>query len=597
MKHGPRYALLSCWDKNGLEVLAPALVDRGFRLLATGGTLDHLRTFVGDAVESVEAFTGSAEILGGRVKTLHPRIHGSILARRDDARVPEGLVRLDVVVVNLYPFWTLGEEFRPEDVELIDIGGVALLRAAAKNHEFVTAVHSPAQYAALAAGDLDAAARRTLAAEAFQLTAEYDARIARRLRGGATGEVCVRTYARHGGLKYGCNPAQSPAALHSIDGGTIPLRLLNGDWGYINVLDAVGCWQLVCDLRRISGLEAACSFKHTSPAGAAIALPVAELPEDIATAARSVFGRELADDPALNAYMRARLGDTRASFGDFVGVSCAVQSELAEFLAGVVSDGIVAPGYTDEALRVLRAKKRGRYVIVQADPGCAFGERVEFREVCGLALSQPRNAQLVEARDLETEGTAAPASAARDLVVANACLKYAQSNTIACARFGQLVSLAAGQQSRIGATQLALHKARVWTRLIRLAAAWLPRLDASKRKHGQHVVNALTSLAEASSLVDLVELTGQSRIAEAFGYEVRLPSIALPALEFHRSLDPLCLASDAFFPFSDCVELAGAAGVRHISQPGGSVRDEEVLQAAQRLGIQMYLTGKRLFTH
>jgi phosphoribosylaminoimidazolecarboxamide formyltransferase/IMP cyclohydrolase len=598
-----RYALLSCYDKTGLGKFAISLILSGYRIISTGGTYQavsealHARGLGGEDtanVIQVSAITGFPEILNGRVKTLHPLIHGALLTDWDNPdHVREakahGFPRIEIVAVSLYPFWEITTETSPEDaIEMIDIGGVAMIRAAAKNHKHIAVLTSPKQYRKLEA-------RKTLALAAFELTSNYDRMISNYFRGGADGSV-GRRYELVKGMKYGCNSHQSlGAGVYSVDGKPVPLKLLNGEWGYINVLDAMGCWALVMELHDVTGHVAACSFKHTSPAGAAIAWPFELMHPATSELLEKLYKCSASTPPALNAYMRARNADPMSSFGDFIGISCEVTADVAKFIAKQISDGIVAPGYTPEALEILKRKKKGRYVIVQSDPTIPLDQGLEFREMCGLAVAQPCNTRVIDNKDL-TNVVSAPSGCGGpdvlDMKVANVCLKYAQSNNVACAYQGQLVGLSAGQQSRVHSTRLACDKALVWKRRHHPANIALLSLFRTTVKM-QSKINATTRLAEdPGNFMDEHRDLLRPECMDAARFLV--DSVVNKKAAFNP---PLTMASDAFFPFPDSIHAAHRAGVAYISQPGGSTRDDEVTEACNQHGICMVHTGVRIFTH
>lgn len=576
-----RTALISCFDKTGLAGLSNRLLSNNYRIISTGGTYQYLQHHnPASRIIKVEEVTKFPEILNGRVKTLHPNIHGGLLANRDDPSHMETLQQhnidpIDLVVVNLYPFWLLDPKTVSDDdaIELIDIGGVSLLRAAAKNYKHITVISDPSQYDLInAAAELSLEQRRLLASQAFTMTTQYDSQIANYLARETSNSSTVRVYNQIQPLKYGCNPHQTPAALHGINGQHMPYKLLNGDWGYINVLDAVGCWGLVAELSKITGRVAACSFKHTSPAGAAVSMNWNDLPRSSQILLGALFGLSESSSDAVNAYSRSRNADPQSSFGDFIGMSCIVDEELALAIKPHVSDGIVAPGYTLAALKILSEKKKGHYVIVQSDPAFVQRDPVEYREVGGcMALSQATNSLSVTLADLDIEKIVTAnkqiSDAAKlDLLVANACLKYAQSNNVACATQGQLIGLSAGQQSRVHSVRLACQKAKIW--LNRHGDECIEAVQKSKGSPFQDRINASTTIAEDD---DTEPDWGGN-------YEISL-------------------ASDAFFPFSDSITVASNIGVKNITQAGGSVRDDLVIEECDRHRMVMFVTGKRIFTH
>ncbi len=459
-----KQALLSVSDKTGLVALAEALHELGYALIASGGTARTLRE-TGLAVQDVADLTQAPEMLGGRVKTLHPAVHGGILARNIDSdqadMKAQGYRNIDLVVCNLYPFQETVAKAGvtlPEAVEQIDIGGVTLLRAAAKNHLRVTILCDPADYDTVldelrGQGDTTLPTRQLLALKAFQHTAVYDDAIANFLRQQFPHSHSQLT------LRYGINPHQAPAQIYTMH-GPLPLKVLNGSPGTINLLDALNGWPLVQELKAALDLPAAASFKHVSPAGAAVAVPLSK------QEARAYFVDDVLDEltPLATAYARARGADRMSSFGDWVALSEPVDGMTARLIAREVSDGVIAPGYEPEALEILKQKKDGRYPIIQIDPAYQ-PPLLERREVFGITFSQRRNDAEINASlllNVVSASQALPENAQRDLIVATIATKYAQSNTVCYALNGQVIGLGAGQQSRIHCTRLAGDKADNW---------------------------------------------------------------------------------------------------------------------------------------
>lgn len=384
-------------------------------------------------------------------------------------------------------------------------------------------------------------------------------------------------------LKYGCNPHQAHAEALPLEGRPSPLELLSGRPSYINVLDALNAWQLVREARSALGLPAAASFKHVSPAGAAVAVA---LPADLARA------YEIDADaltPIATAYVRARGADPKSSFGDFVAVSEVVDEVTARFLRPLVSDGIVAPGYEPAALEILKAKKNGGFIVLRADPAYEPPSREE-RVVFGMRLVQDRNARRVGESDLARLACGElTADARRDLVLGLITLKYTQSNSVGYVLGGQMIGIGAGQQSRVDCTKLAGAKADAW-HLQRHPKVLGLRFRGAVRK--QDRVNWRVRYIEGDLLP-----SEQARLAEA----LEAPAAPLTAEEkaawIRDELKGVSLVSDGFLPFRDNVDHAARHGVAFIAQPGGSIRDEDVVGACREHGISMALTGVRLFHH
>jgi AICAR transformylase/IMP cyclohydrolase PurH len=383
-------------------------------------------------------------------------------------------------------------------------------------------------------------------------------------------------------LKYGTNPHQRYAAMEPVIPGKSPLEVLNGTPSLINLLDALNGWQLVRELRVALGKEAAASFKHVSPAGAAISAPLDEELRRL----YEVDGRDLS--PAATAYVRARGADPKSSFGDFVALSHPVDRETAEFLRGVVSDGIVAPGYDEKALEILKGKKSGGFLVMKADPDFEPPAR-ESREVFGMRLTQDRNAHVVSRADLaNVVAGELTESAITDLVLGLVTLKYTQSNSVGYSLGGQMIGIGAGQQSRVDCTKLAGAKADTWQLGRHPKVLGLEFQPSVKR---QERINFRVRYIEG-------DLTKEEQLA----FDAALVRRADPLTdsekrEFLKKLTGVSLTSDGFIPFRDNVDHAAKHGVRFIAEPGGSARDADIEAACREYGIALVYTNLRLFHH
>ena len=387
-------------------------------------------------------------------------------------------------------------------------------------------------------------------------------------------------------LKYGCNPNQKPAKVFMKDGGDLPISVLNGRPGYINLLDAMNSWQLVKELTEATGQPAAASFKHVSPAGAALAAPLTEVDRKI------YFVEEDAPlSPIATAYIRARGADRLCSYGDWAALSDVCDGATAAYLKNEVSDGIIAPGYTDEALAILRTKKRGNYNVVQIDPDY-IPALTEEKDVFGLTFQQRRNDCAIRENmllNIVTENKQLPRAARMDMLVAMITLKYAQSNSVCYVKDGQAIGVGAGQQSRIHCTRLAGDKADNW--YLRqhpktLALQFLPGLSRPERDNAIDVYLS----DEYEELL--------SRGAWRRTFLVKPPVLTrLEKRAWIATQRGITVGSDAFFPFGDNVQRAKRSGAEFIVQPGGSIRDDNVIETADRYGIVMSFTGIRLFHH
>jgi phosphoribosylaminoimidazolecarboxamide formyltransferase / IMP cyclohydrolase len=384
-------------------------------------------------------------------------------------------------------------------------------------------------------------------------------------------------------LRYGMNPHQKPAKVY-VSGGNLPFAVLNGAPGYINLLDALNSWQLVRELKQATNLPAAASFKHVSPAGAAVGTPLS----DTLKKAYFVGGIELT--PTATAYARARGADRLCSFGDWVAISDTVDIATAKLLNQEVSDGIIAPGYEAEALEILKKKKQGSYVILQIDPNYEPFE-MEVREVFGVKFEQKRNNLLLTPEVLQNVVTAAkslPTMAMRDLLVALITLKYTQSNSICFAYDGQIIGVGAGQQSRIHCTRLAGAKADTWYMRQHPAVLNLKFKPGVKRPDRDNAID--------NFLRDDLSDGEKTALQEQLDEPLRQLTPA-EKREWLTTLSGVALGSDGFIPFRDTVDRGAQSGVKYIVQPGNSIRDAEVIAACEEYGILMAFTGVRLFHH
>lgn len=388
-------------------------------------------------------------------------------------------------------------------------------------------------------------------------------------------------------LKYGCNPNQKPSRIFMNDGSDLPIKVLNGKPGYINFLDAFNGWQLVTELKKATGLPAASSFKHVSPAGAAVGNPLTDIERKIYWA----NDYDIDYSPLASAYVRARGADRMSSFGDFIALSDVCDVPTAEFIKHEVSDGVIAPGYAPEALEILKTKKRGAYNIVAIDPSYTPAP-VERKEVFGVTFEQGRNELNIDKdffNHIVTENKELPDAAKIDLAIAMITLKYTQSNSVCYVKGGQAIGIGAGQQSRIHCTRLAGSKADNWFLRQSPQVLNLQFRDDIKRADRDNAIDLYIG-------EDYMDVLGDDVWANTF--KVKPP--VFTAEEKRAWLDKntgVTLGSDAFFPFSDNVERAFRSGVQYIAQPGGSKRDQDVIDACNAHGIVMAFTGIRLFHH
>lgn len=377
----------------------------------------------------------------------------------------------------------------------------------------------------------------------------------------------TRTYDTKIQLKYGCNPQQSNAFVSTIDNKPLPFELLNGSLGYINVLDAINSWYLVSEVSQCSlfseGTIAVASFKHTSPAGVGVNYP------ELSTLQKQLcmVDTNVTVGPVATAYLKARYSDPKSSFGDFVAISGCVDEETANYIKREVSDGIIAKGYTDKALEILQKKKKGKYIILKATQDYDRNDNsLEYREIGNLVLVQNKNTFTMDKSCFDTivtENKNISEQNMRDMALANITLKYTQSNSISFAIDGQVVGIGAGQQNRVDCVKLAGKKAQIWSMM-----------------NNKEVISKMSNLEN---------LKRQEKINYIIGY--------IEELEKTKITKELCLASDAFFPFSDNINVANTFNVKHIIQPGGSMRDKDVIDTCNKYNMTMTFTSGRLFTH
>lgn len=485
-------------------------------------------------------------MLSGRVKTLHPAVHAGILARNlesDEKDLAEqNINKVDYVVCNLYPFKDTIAKINvtiPEAVEEIDVGGVTLIRAAAKNHARVTILSDPEDYPEflkeLEKGDIAGETRQLYALKAFEHTADYDTTISEFFRKRYAGDGLQQL-----SLRYGANPHQKPASAF-VKTGQLPFKVLGGAPGYINLLDCLNAWPLVKELRKALDKPAAASFKHVSPAGAAIGVPLSE-DERKVNMVDDIEGIETSG--LAQAYARARGADRMSSFGDIIALSDEVDVPTAKIISREVSDGVIAPSYSPEALEILTKKKGGKYLVLQMDESYE-PPQFEARSVYGVQLQQHSNDVQITPKDTfnaiitPKDSAPLPDSALRDLTVATIALKYTQSNSVCYALNGQVIGLGAGQQSRIHCTRLAGDKADNWQMRFHERALNIKWKKGTKRPDKS---NAIDMLCSGMVPRDGVEKEDYEKNFE----EVPTPFTAEERLEWLRGLKEVCVSSDAF---------------------------------------------------
>jgi phosphoribosylaminoimidazolecarboxamide formyltransferase/IMP cyclohydrolase len=606
-------AIVSLSDKGNLFTLVNYLVSNSYRIISSGGTYKAINDILDGNYENlykVEDITGYPELLGGRVKTLHPIIHAGILASSDnpehlDDLQKHNIDKIDLVAVNLYPFnKTVSDtNVKEEDaIENIDIGGHTLLRAACKNYRDIRVLCRPSIYWTLDGKPNTLETRRYLANEAWKHITEYDQSITTYF---TNNDVEYRTYNKYKELKYGCNPHQSSAAMYLLGGeNNVPFQVINGQLGYINVLDAVNAWGLVCDLGNVLKTEVAASFKHTSPAGVGIGYlyddETLELLTPLNENVEYFLHNSVKQDPQISSvsasYIRARSGDPMSSFGDFIAVFGTVDEQLAGIIKREVSDGIIAYDYTKKALEILKSKKSGKFIILEGDTNYMkkYKYLFEYREIGGLCIKQRINRVLFDTKEhfntIPTENKKLSFLDKVNLLIANTSLKYTQSNSVSYAKEFQIIGVGAGQQSRVDCVKLAGSKADKWwlrnhPKVQNLLTLFRPEVRRQERINAviRYIEGDFTDI-EYHGWCDLFirepeELTHQDK------------------QEFLKTFNGVAMASDAFFPFRDNIDHASKHGVKYIVQPGGSIADEGVITACNNYDMVMCMSGVRVFTH
>lgn len=388
-------------------------------------------------------------------------------------------------------------------------------------------------------------------------------------------------------LKYGCNPNQKPSRIFMENGLDLPVTVLNGRPGYINFLDALNGWQLVSELKRVTGIAAASSFKHVSPAGAALGLPLSDTLRKIYW----VDDMDINWTPLANAYARARGADRMSSFGDFIALSDECDVSTAQLIKREVSDGVIAPSYSKEALAILRQKKKGSYNVIQIDPSYVPAP-LEVKQVYGISFEQGRNELNIDETffdHLVSANKNLPASAKRDLAISMITLKYTQSNSVCYVKDGQAIGIGAGQQSRIHCTRLAGQKADNWWLRQNPRVMGLPFLDGIKRADRDNAIDLYIGDEYEDLLADGAWQKVFTSRPPVFTAEEKRAWLA----ENHG----VALGSDAFFPFGDNIERAHKSGVSYVAEPGGSIRDDNVIACCDKYGMTLSFTGIRLFHH
>ena len=582
-------AIVSVSDKKGVVPLVQFLIQNDFKVYSTGGTYSLLKDpkhglqleqdIINDRLKQISDLTGFPEILEGRVKTLHPTIYAGLLADRSNPIHQKDmsdlkLDHIDLVVCNLYPF------IEKPSIETIDIGGVTLLRASSKNYKNVIVLSSPSQYPefilkmSVYTKEVDMAdsyvlgydecERKGLAKCAFGFISKYDDEITRFLTKDQNSAELGEIY-----LKYGMNPHQKEAKIVFDPTCGPPFEILNGQLGMINVIDIIHGWLTVKEIDGVLDLPTAISMKHTSLAGLAVG-------NTITDNALAYYNLEPLDEenitPVSIAYMKSRLADPLSSFGDFICISREVDLATAKLIKMEITDGIAAPGYTPEALEILKGKKGGAFKIVKMSEEY-YADKItsgwtEQKWIYGLIITQQHNFAVNKFEEIEDFDTRI------DHVLANTALKYAQSNNISMAVNGQIIGMGCGQQNRVGCVKLAGEKANNWA---------LRHNDSAISYWNELKGKGVKRQPRINQLYDLIE---NNRESLEYNYDV-------PILNEY----PIVMASDGFFPFTDNIELGHSYGVKHVIHPGGSIADEEIEKKCKELDMKLTVIGTRMFYH
>lgn len=571
-----RNAIVSVSNKSQLSHLVSNLIfpyspryTNLFKIYSTGGTYNEIKTKFNTDINNsnflfkVSDITKFPEILNGRVKTLHPKIMAGILHDKDDEQhimdaKQHDFEKIDLVVANLYPFGNAVKQnkLHKEIIENIDIGGATMIRAAAKNYKDTCVLVDPNQYdeyiKRFKKNQITLEYKRELAATAFRHISNYDNEIANFFNPHEKSYL----FEKKSDLKYGMNPNNRIAGIYAHINELLPFTVLNGKPGYINYLDAINSWRLVNEIKTALETDACASFKHTIPAGVAI--------------------KNDNNESMLSVYKKTRNVDPLSSFGDFIAISGNVNLECAEYIASVVSDGIIADSYDDDALAVLSKKKKGSYVILKGHCIDFFEDTEEVRSMHGMTLVQETEKGFFGMEDLNnivTNERETTKQHCEDMIIASISLKYAQSNSVAFAYKGQLIGLGAGQQNRLDCIRLAGNKALLW---------WLRNNEETNAYFTKEINDDnIKGQLRLSLFYDFLN----NHINEDFKRNIQ------------KTMNNVVMSSDGFIPFNDNILEANKYGVSHIVNPGGSISDKDVIMECDKRGIVMFHTGKRLFFH
>ena len=583
-------AIISVSDKTNLDKLCNFLNTKNYNLYCSGGTYKYLEKENIQNIYKIEDLVQQKELLGGRVKTLHPHIHAGILADRENEEhmkdIKENNIKLiDLIVVNLYPFKKVVDEKGSEDdlIENIDIGGHTLIRAGCKNHKYVSVLTNPLDYEDFIE-NYDEINKRELGRKGFDFISKYDIDISNKY----SYDNYYKVYKREQRLRYGCNPYQDMAYCCSLN-DKFPIKVLNGKPGYINLLDAFNSWQLVKDIKNITGKITSTSFKHTAPAGISIS-------NELTTLLRYAYNCHNNISETAVSYLRARNSDPLSSFGDFIAISDKVDKDTATLIKKEISDGIIAPDYDEDALKILRSKKKGNYLIIQVDKNYELDEYIEVRELFGMGLIQNVNNYVIDdntiLNNIVTENKFIENDILLDLKIGFQSLKYIPSNSVAFVYDGQVVSIGCGQQNRVDCVRIAGKKAR----------KWLLRQHPKVLDLNNYFKNGISRQDKINCIMNFIEndftsksfLDWEKNFIDQYKYN---PLTNYEINEYIKIFNNFTLASDGFFPFRDNIDECHKYGVKYIIQPGGSIQDINIIDTCNQYGMVMVNTNNRMFYH
>jgi phosphoribosylaminoimidazolecarboxamide formyltransferase / IMP cyclohydrolase len=599
-----KLALVSVSNKHNLIKICDFLLENNYNILSSGGTYNHLISTLHpkykNKIISIKDFTDYPEILEGRIKTLHPKIYGGLLydpnieTHKKDIIVQE-LAPISIVIVNLYPFSKVvnnSDSNESDIIENIDIGGVSLLRAAAKNYKNVISICNPHDYMNFIENFDEIInsneSKKIFASKTFEHVTDYDATITKYFNK----TINYRKYTQEKTIKYGCNPYQGNAALNSINNNNLPIQVLNGNPGYINYLDAFNSWLLVCEASNSLHNIVATSFKHTAPTGVALGYPILKSEQKLYYLDNYDIG-EINKSLSSRAFLRTRYCDPLSSFGDFIAISGIVDETCAQLIKREISDGIIAEGYTNEALAILKTKKNGNYPIIIGNKNIDYN-RVEYREILGVGLSQQCNNTIINSSIVEnipTENKNITDTIINDIILATITLKYTPSNSITISTNGLVIGIGAGQQNRVDCIKLAGNKAHNYRlkshpKCLQLFDLFKPNIKK------QDKINAIVKYIQND--FSTLELRQWERLF------IKPPELLTKQDRFNfleNDSSKLVLSSDAFFPFRDNIDYANKFNIKYILNPGGSIQDQNIIDACNEYNICMAISNKRLFLH